>query len=94
MNDPEQRKAWAQIFRRLAQYMADIPALMTLLDAYEKSEMAPENWREQWQRLRETAEYKSAIQQFDPVISRLESSPDESELIRLLQKISDAKLPN
>jgi hypothetical protein len=90
----EQRKAFAQIFRRLAKYMADMPALITLLDAYEKSKMAPENWRDEWRKLRETSEYKAAIQDFEPVIAMFESSSEQTELIRLLQQISDGQLPN
>ncbi len=90
----EQRKALARVMRLQAQLMADMPALISLLDAYEKSEVVPENWRDEWRKLRESSEYKSAIQEFEPLISTLESSSDETELIGLLQKISGGKLPN
>ena len=90
----EQRKALARIFRRYAQLMADIPALISLLDTYESRQETPGNWKEMWNELRKSEKYQEIIQKFEPIISWLETSSDERELIRLLQKISEEKPPN
>ncbi|MFZ1011610.1 MAG: hypothetical protein WAN65_32540 [Candidatus Sulfotelmatobacter sp.] len=91
----EQKKALARIFRRQARFLADMPALESLLDTYAKTKAPPRNWRERHlAEIQKTDDYREILEEFAPVISSLESSADDDELIGLCERMSRGKLPN
>lgn len=74
--------------------MADMPLLTSLLDTYADTNTIPINWRDNQAELQKTPEYRKILEEFEPVISRLESSPDDDELISLCEQMSRGKRPN
>lgn len=90
----EQRAALARIFRRHAEFMAELPLLEAILDVCEDGNKAPKDWRKLREVMRDSDEYKATLAEFEPIIQQLQTSSDDDELIRLLQKISTGKLPN
>jgi hypothetical protein len=91
----EQKKALARIFRRQAKMFAELPALTSLLDTYAAQKMqVPKDWRNDLGHLQKSAVYQQVLQEFEPTISRLESSADDTDLIELFEKMSHGKLPN
>lgn len=87
MNE-EQRKALARIVRRQAQFYADMPALISLLDTYESKKRVPHNWRKMWAELKKSKDYQAILEEFAPTISWLETSDDERETIVRVLKIA------
>jgi len=44
--------------------------------------------------IRNSDTYRAILEEFEPLITSLESSSDDAGLIKLLQEISEGKLPN
>jgi hypothetical protein len=92
----EQKKALARVLRQLVKRgFADVPALTSLLDTYAgERKRVPKNWRKHLVAIQASADYRKILEEFEPTISRLETSPVDDELIELFEKISRGKLPN
>jgi hypothetical protein len=89
-----QKHALARIVRRQAILFAELPLLESMLDTYQSTKTAPTNWKQARKDLRDSETYQKILQEFEPMISALESASDDDDLIPLLQKIADGKLPN
>jgi hypothetical protein len=90
----EQRRAIARIIRRQAKLFAELPALTSLLETYAKRNEAPHNWREMLEEIRKSDDYKAIVEEFEPIALRLENEVADDDLIEILLKMSEGKLPN
>jgi hypothetical protein len=90
----QQRKAFARHIRRYAQLIADHTALTSLLDSYEEEGRPPEQWKKMLAEIRNSDTYRAILEEFEPLITSLESSSDDAGLIELLPEISEGKLPS
>jgi hypothetical protein len=50
----EERKAIVRLFRRQSQSLADLPALIAILDTYEQQNKPPRDWRKRWDEMKKT----------------------------------------
>jgi hypothetical protein len=91
---PEEQRALAAVLRRLAKYMAERRALITILSDAAQTHRCPEDWESDLARLRETPAYRAILEDFEPMISRLEQDADLSEVLPLIEKVMKGKLPN
>jgi len=90
----QQRKAFARHIRRYAQLIADHTALTSLLDSYEEEGRPPEQWKQMLAEIRNSDIYLAILEEFEPLITSLESSSEDAGLIELLQEISERKFPS
>ena len=88
------KDALVRFIRRFAKLSAEVPALKSLLEAYADSNKVPDDWRERLDELRISKSYARILQEFEPVISVIQSSSVDEELIALLSKMSEGKPPN
>jgi hypothetical protein len=60
----------------------------------QREERPPRPWEKELLRLRETAEYRAILDEYEPLIRKLEADVDIEALLRLIQKATDGKLPS
>ena len=92
----QRKKALARFLRQLVKRgLADVPALTSLLDIYaDEKKRVPKNWRKHLAAIQASTDYRKILEEFEPTISQLETSPVDDELIELCEEISRGKLPN
>jgi hypothetical protein len=92
--NPKEKRAVAAVIRRLGAMMADRRALITILRDADQNSVPPHEWPQRFHQLQKTPEYLAFLAQFEPVIARLKETADLDEVMPLLQKLSEGKLPN
>jgi hypothetical protein len=92
--NPKEKRAVAEVLRKLGIMMADRRALITILREAEQSSVPPRQWTQRFDQLQKTPEYLAFLAQFEPVIVRLKETADLDEVMPLIQKLSEGKLPN
>lgn len=91
---PEEQRALAALLRRFVKIMAERRCLITILDEAVEGQRSPTRWRDDFENLRQSPHFRAFLEEFEPMIVRLEQGADIDELIPLLQKITEGKLPN
>src|SRR5215471_8317550 len=93
IND-DQRKALANLLRQHVQLIADLSLLYSILDSFANLGQPPIRWKQMMGEMQKSEQYRKMVQEFEPLISKLERPESERDLIELLRKISGGKLPN
>lgn len=91
---PDEKRTLAALLRRFFTLMADRRALISLLKSFEADGRIPPEWREDFVALQQSPEYGALLEANAPMILRLEEAAEIDELIPMIQKLSEGKLPN
>jgi len=91
---PEEQRLLAKLLRKFQVFRAERRALITILKEAARDRRPPYDWEKELHRLQESPEYYALLVEFEPIALQLEQGADFDELIPLIQKISEGKLPN
>jgi len=90
----KEKRIIADLLRRLAKFMADRRCLVTLLRNATNDQRVPIGWESDFRVLQDTPEYHAVVAAFEPTILQLEQGAEIEDLIPLLEKLGEGKLPN
>jgi hypothetical protein len=82
------------LIRRCQVLRAERMALVTLLKRSVHVDKVPTSWRDDLGLIRQTADYRGIVQEFDSMLARLLKDADLREIQRLFEQLGDDKLPN
>jgi len=91
---PDEKRAVAQLMRRLTIFIAERRALITLLKQAEAEHRPPGNWKADLAALQETPQYHAVLEANEPMIVQLEEGAEIDEVMSLFLKLNEGKLPN
>jgi hypothetical protein len=91
---PEQRRALAAFLREHMKLIAENLALRAILDSNAAHEQAPVDWLDNLEQLRQTAEYRGIVEEFEPQIAQIEQGDADSDLIESLQRLLGERAVN
>lgn len=83
----EQRRALAAFLREHMKLIAENLALRAILDSNAAHELAPVDWQDNLEQLRQTHEYRAIVEEFELQIAQIERGDAESDLIESLQRV-------
>ena len=94
MNESQRRKI-AEMLRLFVRSLADNICLKMILGVFADNEQpVPRDWNTMLDEARNAEAYRRVLAQFEPWISQFEQTETDPEMIELLQKMSEGKLPN
>ena len=73
---------------------AERMALVTLLKRSARVNKVPTEWKADLEVIRNSAEYRAIVQEFDSTLALLLEASDQKEIQRLFEQLGDDKPPN
>jgi hypothetical protein len=91
---PEEIRMLVTLIRRVNVLRAERTALMTIIKRSAHINKVPVNWKAEMALIRQSPDFRDIAAEDEAKLSRLEETADHEELMRLLRKLSEGKLPN
>jgi hypothetical protein len=91
----EQAESITAMLRQHISLMADMITLTGILQAsVDAGRPVPKEWMSILEKSRNSAHYRSLLERYEPLLSRFEQAGADNDLIAMIQKMSEGKLPN
>jgi hypothetical protein len=87
-------RAIARMVRIYLETANDLAATRALLMRAAHNGTCPVYWERDLAEIKKTPQYRSDAERFEPILARIDQDADESDLIELLQQMTQGKQPN